>query len=270
LSKVSDLRMLLVVDIGNTNVTLGLFGEAKLRDSWRISTDRARMADEYRLLLVELLRGAGLTTSDLCGAILASVVPPVLEAISEALRKLNVDVTVLRVGRQLGLEVRYEPPESVGADRLANGIAATEIYGTPAIIVDLGTATTIEVIDKAGAYIGGSIGPGLESSMEALFRGAFQLARLQLVAPPRAIGATTADSIRSGAVFGWAAMVDGLIDRFRAELDGKPVVIGTGGLAALVAPHSRTITVVDVDLTLHGLRIAYDRISAAAESRSKD
>ena len=259
----SESRTLLAVDIGNTNVTIGAFDGASLRESWRISTDRHRMADEYRPLLAELLRASGLRFADLKGAILASVVPPVLQEMSLALEKAGVAVTVLTPKLVPYLPVRYDPPESVGADRLANGIAASRLYGTPAIIVDLGTATTIEVIDGDGAYIGGAISPGLESSMEALFRGAFQLPRLQPVAPQRAIGTSTVESIRSGLVFGWASMVDGLIDRFRQELAGEPVVIGTGGLATLVAPHSRHITVVDVDLTLQGLRLAYEAMSGS-------
>jgi type III pantothenate kinase len=256
--------ILLAIDIGNTNVTIGAFAGEELRESWRISTDRHRKADEYRPLLAGLLLTAGLDYGGLRGAILASVVPPVLAEMTEALEKAGVATTALTAGLNVGLPVSYDPPSSVGADRLANGIAAGELYGTPAIIVDLGTATTIEVIDKAGAYIGGSISPGLESSMEALFAGAFQLPRLQLIAPPRAIGTTTVDSIRSGAVFGWASMVDGLVDRFLAEIEGEPVIIGTGGLAPLVAPHSRLITVVDVDLTLHGLRIAFERLARGA------
>lgn len=256
---------LLAVDIGNTNVTTGAFQCEVLRESWRISTDRRRMADEYRPLMAELLREIGLSFGDLEAVIFASVVPPVLTEMRDAFQTAGVEVCVLAGGADFGLEVRYDPPAAVGADRLANAIAAQERYGTPAVIVDIGTATTIEVVDEAGAYIGGSISPGLEPSMEALARHAFQLPRLELTAPERAIGRSTTDSIRSGGVLGWAALVDGLIDRFVSEMDGDPVVIGTGGQAPLIAPHSRRISVVDVDLTLHGLRLAYRR--AAAGSR---
>lgn len=259
----STRNLLLAVDIGNTNVTIGAFDGDQLVDSWRISTDRRRMADEYRPLLLELLRGAGLSVADMRAAIFASVVPPVLQEMRAAVGKSGLEPVVLVGGMQVGLTVRYDPPESVGADRLANGIAAGERYGTPAIIADIGTATTIEVVDAEGAYIGGSISPGLETSLAGLFDAAFQLPRLQLIAPPKAIGTTTVDSIRSGAVFGWASMVDGLIDRFLHEMGGSPMVIATGGLAPLVAPHSRHISVVDVDLTLHGLRIAFDRLAPA-------
>ncbi|HEV3309508.1 MAG TPA: type III pantothenate kinase [Chloroflexota bacterium] len=255
--------LLLAVDVGNTNVTIGIFDGAELRDSWRISTDRRRMADEYRPLVAELLRGSGLGFGDVRAAVFASVVPPVIAAMSEAFEKEHLKVMALSALMDFGIRVRYDPPSSVGADRLANAIAVDELYGRPAIIVDLGTATTLDVLNGDGEYIGGAIAPGIESSMEGLFSHAFQLPRLQLEAPPSAIGRTTVESIRSGAILGWASLVDGLVDRFKSEMAGTPHVIATGGLASLVAPHCRTVSATNLDLTLVGLRLAYERVAGA-------
>lgn len=251
---------LLAIDIGNTNVSLGVFMGQVLRESWRISTERYRMADEYRPLFSQLLAGIELTPSRLRGVVIASVVPPVLAAIQESFEKEGVRVMVLSGALDFGIPVHYDPPTSVGADRLANAIAVQEKYGQPAIIVDLGTATTIDVLDASGAYAGGAIAPGIEISMEAMSARAFQLPRLQLQTPERAVGQTTVESIRSGTLLGWAGLVDGLIDRFRAEIDGEPVIVATGGLSSLVAPHSRYLGVVDENLTLEGLRLTFVRL----------
>jgi type III pantothenate kinase len=260
----SDRKALLAIDVGNTNVTLGLFDGELLSASWRISTDRRRMADEYRPLIAELLRSAGHSFAGIEAVALVSVVPPVATALSEAFVREQVKATVLSVS-DFGVPVHYKPPASVGADRLANALAVDEKYGRPAIIVDLGTATTLDVLDSSGCYIGGAISPGIELSAEALFNSAFQLPRLGLEAPPAAIGRTTLDSIRSGAVFGWASLVDGLVDRFVAEMGAKPRVIATGGFAPLIAPHSRHIELVDLDLTLIGLRLAHDKLRDASQ-----
>lgn len=251
---------LLAVDVGNTNVTIGAFKATDLVASWRISTDRRRMADEYVPLFADLLASANLGFRDLDGAVIASVVPPVIQEIQEGLLKRDVSVIVLTTDMDLGVPVRYHPPSSVGVDRLANALAVQQRYGQPAIIVDLGTATTLDVLDRSGVYVGGAIAPGIETSLEGLFSIAFQLPRLALQAPPRAIGSTTVDSIRSGTLLGYASLVDGMVERFQNELESDPVVVGTGGLAPLVAPQTRHIGIVDSELTLHGLRIAHDRL----------
>jgi type III pantothenate kinase len=253
---------LLAIDVGNTNVTIGAFFGDDLTASWRISTDRRRMADEYRPLLAELLRTADLSYSRIRAVVMASVVPPVAAELTDTFAKESIKVVSLFGGHDFGLAVRYEPPGSVGADRLANAIAVQEKYGRPAIIVDVGTATTLDVLDEGGTYIGGAIAPGIETSVEALFSRAFQLPRLALEAPERAIGRTTIESIRSGTVLGWASLIDGLIDRFKAEIEGSPRIVATGGLAPLVAVHSRHVEIVDLDLTLVGLRLAYERSQA--------
>ena len=254
--------ILLAIDIGNTNVSVGAFAGDELKASWRLSTDRRRMADEYRPLLGELLRQQGWTFQFIRAAAIASVVPPVLQQLSNALASERVEVLVLSAALDFGLPIQYAPPESVGADRLANAIAVQDTYGRPAIIVDLGTATTLDVLDAGGTYIGGAIAPGIETSVDGLFESAFALPRLELRAPERAIGGTMVESIRSGTVLGWAALVDGLIDRFATEIEGEPVVVATGGLAPLIAPHSKRVNHVDLDLTLKGLRMAYWRVGA--------
>lgn len=261
-------NLLLAIDIGNTNVSFGAFEGVELRASWRISTNRHRMADEYRLLVGELLRSDGWTLGSVGAVVIASVVPPVLSELSDAFAREDIDVVVLTAAPDFGLAVRYEPPESVGADRLANVIAVQERFGQPAIIVDLGTATTLDVLDSKGAYVGGAIAPGIETSIEGLFNNAFALPRLQLRAPNKAIGQTTMESIRSGTVLGWAALVDGLVDRFVAEMDGRPVVVATGGLAPLIAPHCSRVQHTDIDLTLQGLRLAYERVGGGVMSQN--
>lgn len=252
-------NVVLAVDVGNTNVTIGAFIVEDLRDSWRISTDRHRMADEYRPLLDGLLRSSALSYGVLEVVVMASVVPPVAAELSAAFRREGVEVLTLSGGNDFGLAVRYEPRTSVGADRLANALAVDQKYGRPAIIVDVGTATTLDVLDAEGTYIGGAIAPGIELSMEALFSRAFQLPRLAPIAPNHAIGGTTVESIRSGIVLGTASLVDGLIERFRAEIEGEPVIVGTGGYASLIGPHSKYIKIIDLDVTLVGLRLAYER-----------
>ena len=261
----SDTGIVLTVDIGNTNITMGAFEGERLVGSWRISTDRHRMADEYRPLLGNLLLSAGLSFGALEAVVMASVVPPVKNELTDAFTKEQVEVITLS-GLDFGLEIRYQPPESVGADRLANALAVQGKYGRPAIIVDLGTATTLDVLDAEGTYVGGAIAPGIETSVEGLFSSAFQLPRLALQAPQKAIGTTTVDSIRSGTVFGWASLVDGLIERFSREIDGKPIIVATGGLAPLIAPESSLVDIVDLDLTLVGLRLAFERRRNGAAS----
>ncbi len=253
--------LLLTVDVGNTNVSLAVFDGPRRLAFWRLSTDRRRTADEYRPLLTQLLGLIGLQPDGLDGVVVASVVPPVLSALVDAFRQMGVPAQVLTGERDFGIPVRYDPPTTVGADRLANAIAVQALYGQPAIIADLGTATTIDVLDRSGAYVGGAIAPGFEASMEGLFSTAFQLPRLDLGPPPAAIGRNTVDSIRSGGLFGWAGLVDGLIARFRAELEGGPHVVATGGLAPLVAPYCREVQVVNEELTLEGLRLAHERLA---------
>ncbi len=260
--------ILLTVDIGNTNICFGPYEGETLRGFWRISTDRHRTSDEYRPLLRELLADAGLATDALSMAVISSVVPPVLTQILRSLAFWKIPSLTLTADMDLGVPVTYSPVTSVGADRLANAIAVRARYGCPAVIVDVGTATTLDAVDSTGAYIGGAIAPGLDAGMEGLFEQTYQLPRVQLEAPRSAIGKTTVDSIRSGTVLGWAGLIDGLVERFQEELGGEAVVIATGGVAGLVAPHTKHLRIVNEELTLEGLRLAYETVKVKESALS--
>ncbi|HZT95251.1 MAG TPA: type III pantothenate kinase [Chloroflexota bacterium] len=257
----TDCPTLLAVDVGNTNISLGPFRGTELLGFWRISSQWTRTAEEYLPILREILKEQDLRPADVGHAVIASVVPPILDAVVEALRRWSIPATVIRPDLELGLPIRYEPVSTVGADRIANAVAVRERYGCPAVIVDLGTATTLDVLNPSGSYIGGAIAPGLDTAVEGLAARAFQLPRIQLQAPERAIGSNTVASIQSGIIFGYAGLVDGLVDRFRAEMGGEPVVVATGGLAPVIAPHSRYIRHVWPELTLEGLRLIYGTLS---------
>jgi type III pantothenate kinase len=253
--------MLLAVDIGNTNIVLGVFDERdKLTATWRISTDLHRMPDEYSVMLRSLLDLAQIPPENLHGAVICSVVPSVQTMMCESLRQAwHLDPLILSSETNLGIQIRYSPPSSVGADRIANAVAAIKFYGCPAIVVDFGTATTFDAISQDGAYVGGAIAPGLEISEEALVAHTAKLPRVPLSAPEFAVGRDTTESLQSGLLYGYGGLVDGLVDRLRRELGEDTRVIATGGLAATVQPCTRSIETVDLDLTLQGLRLLYDR-----------
>jgi type III pantothenate kinase len=217
------------------------------------------MADEYAVILDSLFRQAQIEPQEFKGAVICSVVPAVQAAISEALRRTwNLDPLIVSLDLDIGIEVHYSPARAVGADRIANAVAAARRYGTPAIVVDFGTATTFDCIATDASYAGGAIAPGVEISEEALIARTAQLPRIPLEAPEHSIGTTTITSLQSGILFGYAALVDGLVDRICAEL-GAARVIATGGLAPLIAPHTRVVEHVDPDLTLFGLQLLYAR-----------
>jgi type III pantothenate kinase len=251
--------LLLAIDIGNTNIVAGAFSDGELVRHWRLSTDTRRMADEYTVILASLFRQATIDPEEFEGAIVSSVVPAVLAAICEALRiAWNLEPVVVSLDLDTGIEVHYSPQRGVGADRIANAVAAAHKYGTPAIVVDFGTATTFDCIAADGSYSGGAIAPGLEISEEALIANTAQLPHVPLEAPERSIGTTTIASLQSGILFGYAGLVDGLVGRISEEL-GAAHVIATGGLATVIAPHTRTIKYVDTNLTLYGLQLLYAR-----------
>ena len=252
--------MLLAVDVGNTQTVLGLFAEGKLAGHWRISSNTSFTADELRVKVAGLLGLEGLSWADVNQVILASVVPKLTSA-WEDLVGVACDCTVMVVGPGLktGMPIRYDNPHEVGADRIVNGVAAFARFGGPVIVVDFGTATTIDVIDASGSYLGGAIAPGVETSAEALFTKAARLSKVDLEPPSAVIGTNTRMSVQAGLLLGEAAMVDGLVRRTWTELGTETPVIATGGLAERMAALCETITAVDMDLTLDGLRMIYER-----------
>lgn len=251
--------MLLCIDIGNTNIVLGLYEGQELVTHWRISTDQARMPDEYGLTLNSLLQHAGLRVEDINGIALASVVPPVTDTIIEMLQRyVGQEPLVVGSGVKTGVAVRYDNPREVGADRVVDAAAAYHLYGGPACIVDFGTATTFDAISASGEYLGGAIAPGIRLAADALFRGTAKLPRVDLQRPSRVIGTNTVDSMRSGILFGYVGLVEGMVARFRQELGPSMHVIATGGLADVIARETEVIEMVEPWLTLKGLRLIYE------------
>jgi type III pantothenate kinase len=251
--------MLLTIDIGNTNITLGLYEGEALRSAWRLATAHERMPDEYGLQLLGLLEHADCTPQDLTGAAMASVVPPLTSTFLQACDKyLQRRPLVVDAGVKTGVRIRYEDPKAVGADRVADAAAVQKIYGGPACIVDFGTATTFDAISAEGDYLGGAIAPGIGIAAEALFHRTAKLPRVDLQRPPSAIGRNTVHAIQSGMLFGYAGLVEGMVARFRKELGPATKVIGTGGLAELVAAETDVIEILAPWLTLEGLRIIWE------------
>jgi len=251
--------LIFVVDVGNTNIVLGLYDGAQLQHHWRISTNRTATVDEYGMMIVNLFRYAGVHTDQIGGVIISSVVPPLIFVLEQLCAKyLQRTPLMVEPGIKTGLNIRYENPREVGADRIVNAVAGIELYGTPLIIVDFGTATTFCYIDDNAQYIGGAIAPGIGISTEALFQKAAKLPRIELVKPKSAIGRNTINSMQSGIIYGFAGQVDGIVNRIREETAANPKVIATGGLADLIASESKTIQIVNPLLTLKGLQLIYE------------
>jgi type III pantothenate kinase len=251
------LSVLLVMDVGNSTTAVGVVSDDRVADRWRVSTVTERTADEYRLLLRGLLTAIELPLE---GAAVSSVVPAATSAVQLAAGDLvDGPVVVVGPGVRTGLAIHTDNPREVGADRVVNAVAAIDRYGAPVVVVDFGTATTVDVVGPAGAYLGGMIAPGLEVSMDGLVGHTAALRRVELVAPPQAIGRNTVTAIQSGLLYGHAGMIDRAIDMIAAEIEARPAVVATGGLAPVVAPLCRTEIVVDDSLTLDGLRIIYRR-----------
>lgn len=251
--------MLLVADVGNTNTVIGVFDGERLLASWRLTSRREQTADEYGLFIETLLRTRGLQVQQIRAVAISNVVPPVqqtLEWMCEkyfGLRPFSVDP-----GVNTSIPLAVDNPREVGPDRIVNAVAARARYGPPLIVIDFGTATTFDCVDAAGRFIGGAIAPGITTATDALLSRAARLYRVELVRPKEAIGRNTVTNIQSGVVYGYAGLVDGIVARMKAEMDGRPKVIATGGLATLMAEVARCIERVDDDLTLEGLRLLYE------------
>ncbi|MBF0356954.1 MAG: type III pantothenate kinase [Magnetococcales bacterium] len=253
--------MLLVVDIGNTNLVLGVYRENELVRHWRLATRVDQTGDEYGILIANLFHMADIHLEKISGVIIASVVPPVQSAIVRALRRyLDIPPLIVGPGLKTSMPIRYDNPREVGADRIVNGVAAYDLVGDAVVVVDFGTATTFDLIGPDGDYLGGAIAPGLGLSMNALFEKTAKLPRIELVRPKKVVGRDTVASMQSGLFWGYVGLVDGLIGRIVTESDFDSVkVVATGGLARLIASESGKIEIIDEFLTLNGLRLLYER-----------
>jgi len=253
--------MLLAIDIGNTSITFAVYIGEALQANWSIATDTRRTGDEYAALIASLMVTRGLSLDDIDGVVVSSVVPTAIDALTSFSEKhLGISCPLVLTNEvDLGITIHYEPKSDVGADRLANAVAAHAKHSGKVIIVDFGTATTLDAVSETGDYLGGAIAPGIQISVDALISRAAKLTGVELTAPDRAIGQSTAGSLRSGILYGYAGQVDALVDLFQHEMGGGAKVVATGGLASLVVPYSRTIECCDELLTLDGLRIIYER-----------
>jgi type III pantothenate kinase len=246
---------LVAIDVGNTQTVLGLYDGAELARHWRLATEPQRTGDELGLLL-----GGLLDLRSVEGICLSSTVPALIRSYEELAIAVAARLLVVGPGTRTGIPLRYDDPREVGPDRIANAVAARERYGQPCVVVDFGTSTNFDVVSREGEYVGGVLAPGIEISMEALFRRAARLVKVDFVEPPSAIGKTTESALRSGLVYGFAGQVDGIVERIRTELgDAAAPVVATGGLAELIAPHAQTVDRVDPFLTLEGLRLIWER-----------
>ncbi|MGN7457771.1 type III pantothenate kinase [Paenibacillus pasadenensis] len=252
--------MIVVIDVGNTNIVLGIYRGSELLHHWRMSTNRSATSDEYGMMVYNLFHYAGISLDEIRGVVVSSVVPPLMRTLEQlSTTYLKHAPLVIGPGIKTGLNIRYENPREVGADRIVNSVAGIEKYGAPLIVVDFGTATTFDYIDESGAYLGGAIVPGIGISTEALYQKAAKLPRIELVKPRSVIGRNPVTSMQAGIIFGYAGQVDGIVRRIRKEFDNHPRVVATGGLADLIAAESETIERVDHLLTLEGLRLIYER-----------
>ena len=259
--------MLLAVDIGNTNVTLGVFDQEELRATWRIATDTAKLTDEYGVIMNNLLELQGLDRSVISEAVLASVVPN-LTPVFESMLDRYFGVTPLRVGAgvKTGLRILYEDPREVGADRIVDVVAALRLHKPPLIIVDVGTATVFDAVSRDGDYLGGAIAPGIGVAADALAQKAAMIRRVDLRPPKRAVGTNTTAAIQSGTLLGYVDLIEGMVRRFKAEIGEDAWVIGTGGWIGLISQLTKVFDRVDEDLTLTGLRLVYEMNAPEAET----
>ncbi|MFV9511710.1 type III pantothenate kinase [Tepidibacillus sp. LV47] len=252
--------MILVIDVGNTHTVIGVYQEKKLLVHWRIASDRNKTEDEFGMILKNLFEHHQIQFSEITGSIISSVVPPLIFPLEKMVKKyIGITPIIVGPGVKTGIPIKMENPKEVGADRIVNAVAAIELYGTPLIIVDFGTATTFDYIDEQGSYQGGAIAPGIGISTEALYQRAAKLPRIELVKPANVIGKNTITAMQSGIVFGFAGQVDAIVERMKKQSKMTPKVIATGGLAQLIASETQSIDIVNPLLTLEGLRLIYLR-----------
>jgi type III pantothenate kinase len=251
--------MLLVIDIGNTNITIGMFQGDKLRATWRISTGVHRMADEYAVMLLNLLQHQGIKLTDVTKGALSCVVAPLLTTFNELFeRYFNIQPLVVSPGIKTGIRIRYENPRELGGDRISNAAGALSLYKPPIIVVALGTATAFDTISKEGDYLGGAVSPGIGIAAEALYTRTAALPRVELARPRQAIGSNTPTAMQSGIIFGYAGLIDGVVTRIQEELGEKATVVATGGYADIIAKETKVIQKVNPNLTLIGIKVIHD------------
>jgi type III pantothenate kinase len=253
--------MILVIDVGNTNIVLGVYEGKKLLNHWRMATDKEKTSDEFGMFIVNLFSHEKLDISEVEAIVIASVVPPIMYSLEHAIRKyLKLEPMLVGPGIKTGINIKYENPREVGADRIVNAVAAYDIYGGPVIVVDLGTATKFCAINSKGEYLGGAICPGIKVSAEALFQKAAKLPRIELSKPDSVIGRSTITNMQAGIIYGCVGQVDYIVKRMKIEMKEDNIkVIATGGLARLIAGESETIDETNSLLTLEGLRIVYEK-----------
>lgn len=261
--------MLLAADIGNTNIVLGLYEGAHLRHTLRIATMRTRTADEHSVLLRQMLDLRGVDPRSIHAAIVASVVPPLTDVVAASIRQAcgRDPLVVGGPGLKTGIRIRYDNPRDVGADRVVNAVAAHDRVTGAAIVVDFGTATTFDCVSADGEYLGGVIVPGVQVSLDGLLGRAAKLSRIEIAEPPQVVGRNTPHAMQSGIIYGYASLVDGLVDKIEAELGVSCQVIATGGLADLIGRHARRVDEICPDLTLAGLRLIYERNARSSRER---
>ena len=251
--------MLLCIDIGNTNIKLGVFEGDRLASRWRIATDRARLADEYGMLLLELLASVGIDRRAVTGCAISSVAPGLTQEFADLARRyVAQEPVIVSASSVTGMEIQTDNPAEVGSDLIVNAVAARRLYGAPVIVIGFGTATTFSVVSVQGHFAGVAIAPGVITGAESLFRAAALLPQVALVRPPHAIGKNTIHSVQAGVLFGQAGLVEGLVRRLQAEVGGGARVVATGGLAEAIARETPAIEVVEPDLTLLGLRLIHE------------
>jgi type III pantothenate kinase len=252
--------VIFVFDVGNTNTVLGVYKNDELTHHWRIETHRNRTEDEYGMVIKSLFDYDNLSFSEIDGIIISSVVPPIMDALERmCIRYFDIKPLVVGPGVKTGLDIKYDNPKEVGADRIVNAVAAIHEYGYPSIIVDFGTATTYCYVNEEKQYLGGAIAPGIGISTEALYTRASKLPRIEIVRPEGVVGKNTISAMQSGILYGYVGQVEGIVNRMKKESKKAPIVIATGGLAGLISEESSVIDIVDPFLTLKGLQLIYKR-----------